>query len=43
MGWDTGSGPFTKMVHDANRRKTFIASVIQLIQKYGFDGLSKIV
>lgn len=38
-GWGDGSLRYSRMVADAGRRKSFIASVLSFLQKYDFDGL----
>ena len=41
-GWNHENGvtsPFSRMVASAAKRKVFIKSVIDLLRKYGFDGL----
>jgi chitinase len=38
-GWNHGSGPFSKMVHDANNRRHFVQTSVNFLQTHGFDGL----
>ncbi len=38
-GWNEGSKKYSEMARDAEKRKTFVASVIQFLEKYNFDGL----
>ena len=38
-GWNQGSINYSAMASTAARRATFISSVIELLLKYGFDGL----
>merc|ERR1719309_557665 len=38
-GWNAGSGGFSMMASQADRRAIFIDSVIPYLQKFGFDGL----
>jgi len=38
-GWNEGSIKYSKMAEDRASRQTFIKSAVELIRKYGFDGL----
>jgi len=38
-GWNEGSVKYSKMVSDQASRAVFIESVVELLQKYNFDGL----
>ncbi|KAK2577217.1 hypothetical protein KPH14_003365 [Odynerus spinipes] len=38
-GWNEGSGNYSALVSDMNRRRTFINSVVNFLKKYKFDGL----
>lgn len=38
-GWNEGSTNYSEMAADANRRSKFVASVVDFIKKYNFDGL----
>ncbi|XP_047539187.1 probable chitinase 2 isoform X1 [Vanessa atalanta] len=38
-GWNEGSAKYSIMAANPKLRKNFITSAIQIIQKYGFDGL----
>ncbi|CAG0902228.1 unnamed protein product [Darwinula stevensoni] len=38
-GWNEGSTSFSQMSADAGRRATFVASCVDLLKQYGFDGL----
>lgn len=38
-GWDAGGKVFSDMAKSADKRKSFINSVIELMDKYGFDGV----
>ncbi|XP_046975063.1 probable chitinase 2 isoform X2 [Vanessa cardui] len=39
-GWNEGSVKFSRMASDKWKRATFIRSVMQHLEKYGFDGLN---
>ena len=38
-GWNEGSIKYSNMASKAETRKVFVDSVVQFIEKYGFDGL----
>ena len=38
-GWNEGSDKYSKMVSNANSRKTFVKSVMSFLKKYKFNGL----
>ncbi|XP_073847079.1 probable chitinase 10 [Musca autumnalis] len=38
-GWNEGSGKFSAMAADPNKRRTFIDSAVAFIKQHGFDGL----
>jgi chitinase len=38
-GWNEGSAKYSEMAKDSKTRKIFIASALETIRKYGFDGL----
>ena len=38
-GWNSGSGRFSMMASERERRKIFIDSVIPFLLQYGFEGL----
>lgn len=38
-GWNEGSKNYSTMASSSDRRKTFIASTVEFLRMYGFDGL----
>lgn len=38
-GWNLGSGPFSQMAHDDEKRKNFIKTSIEFLLRNRFDGL----
>ncbi|XP_073845180.1 chitinase 8 [Musca autumnalis] len=38
-GWNEGSKKFSIVAADAAKREKFVTSVVQFLQKYGFDGI----
>ena len=38
-GWTGGSEKYSQMAMDPSRRSIFVNSVLQLLLKYGFDGV----
>jgi chitinase len=38
-GWNTGSGQWSMMAIDPDKRRTFIASAVKMAETYGFDGI----
>lgn len=38
-GWNHGSGPFSRMVHDNKLRRNFVLSVVDFLNTHRFDGL----
>jgi len=38
-GWNEGSENYSKMAADPAKRATFVQSAVELVRKYGFDGL----
>ena len=38
-GWNEGSVKYSNMVKSDQTRKTFVKSVVNMLEKYGFDGL----
>ncbi|CAG0902229.1 unnamed protein product [Darwinula stevensoni] len=38
-GWNEGSVKYSQMAADTAKRTTFVASCLELLKKYGFDGL----
>lgn len=38
-GWNAGSPPFSKMSRSSSTRRTFVDSVVALLDEYNYDGL----
>ena len=38
-GWNEGSEKYSQMAEDAQRRSTFVTSVVVFLRKFGFEGL----
>lgn len=38
-GWNEGSIKYSSMAKSETSRKTFVKSVVNMLEKYGFDGL----
>ena len=38
-GWNEGSKKYSAMAADPEKRKKFVESVVQFLEKYNFDGL----
>jgi chitinase len=38
-GWNLGSAPFSRIVHDATLRRNFVQTSVEYLKRYGFDGL----
>lgn len=38
-GWNEGVKKYSEMVSDGSRRKTFVESVVEFVEKHKFDGL----
>jgi chitinase len=38
-GWNSGSGRYSQMAADPEKRETFIKSIIPFLQNYGFEGV----
>lgn len=38
-GWDVGGEIFSKMANSTDSRKSFIQSVVAILERFGFDGI----
>lgn len=38
-GWNEGSGNYSAMAADPEKRKRFVQSAVEFVRKYNFDGL----